>query len=415
MSQARLFELVYLLLEKGKMSAPELAKRFEVSVRTIYRDVDALSAAGVPIYTQPGRNGGVALMEHYVLSKAAFSEEEQTQLLTALRSLAGNPGLGANEALDKLSGLFQRSQPHWLEVDLSHWGGGEGDRLTFGALREAILSRKVIAFTYAGSYGEPTVRRALPAKLVFKGQSWYLQAFCLDRQNYRTFKLSRIRELTVTQRTFPTPLAPPPIDNKIAPTWPNVKLTLRFSPALAFRVYDEFDPAQVTALADGSFRVEAEFPEDNWVYGYLLSFGPLMEVLEPERIRYALAELARQIIFRCENPDIGCQNLGAIMGASFLKEDATMNKETTPFCQSCAMPLTAPDLRGTEADGSASPHYCKYCYDKGKFTGEMTMEQMIDFCAPMMAQASPGMTEEDAKEHMRTFFPQLLRWRREAK
>ena len=160
MSQARLFELVYLLLEKGKMSAPELAKRFEVSVRTIYRDVDALSAAGVPIYTQPGRNGGVALMEPYVLSKAAFSEEEQTQLLTALRSLAGNPGLGANEALDKLSGLFQRSQPHWLEVDLSHWGGGEGDRLTFGALREAILSRKVITFTYAGSYGEPTVRRA---------------------------------------------------------------------------------------------------------------------------------------------------------------------------------------------------------------------------------------------------------------
>ena len=90
-----------------------------------------------------------------------------------------------------------------------------------------------------------------------------------------------------------------------------------------------------------------------------------------------------------------------------------MMKENTPFCQSCGMPLTDPALRGAEADGSPSPHYCKYCYDKGRFTGEMTMEQMIDFCAPMMAQANPGMTEEDAKEQMRKFFPLLLRWKGE--
>ena len=114
MFQARLFELVYLLLEKGKVPAPELARRFEVSVRTIYRDVDALSAAGVPIYAAPGRNGGVALMDHYVLSRAALSEEEQGQLLTALHSLAGTPGLGGEEALSKLSGLFQRKEPDWL-------------------------------------------------------------------------------------------------------------------------------------------------------------------------------------------------------------------------------------------------------------------------------------------------------------
>lgn len=410
MSQGRLFEMVYLLLEKGKLSARELADRFEVSVRTVYRDVDVLSAAGVPVYATPGRNGGVALMEHYVLSRAAFSNEEQAQLLTALRSLSGNSALGTEEALGKLSALFQCSQPDWLEVDLSRWGGGKEDQTAFLSLRDAILNRKVISFTYAGSYGEAAPRQVLPAKLVFKGQAWYLQGLCLDRQDYRTFKLSRIRDLTVTGRTFPTPLAPPPIDSGQQGAWPTVKLTLRFSPALAFRVYDEFEPELVTPLADGSFRVEVEFPEDNWVYGYLLSFGPLMEVLAPERVRNTLAELARQIISRCENPDIGCQGLGAIMGTSFLKEDATMNKDT-PFCQSCGMPLTAPGLRGTEADGSESPHYCKYCYGKGKFTGEMTMEQMIDFCAPMMAKSNPGMTEADAREQMRKFFPQLLRWK----
>ena len=412
MSQARLFEMVYLLLEKGKMSAPELAERFEVSVRTIYRDVDALSTAGVPIYATPGRNGGVALMDHYVLNKAAFSQEEQVQLLTALKSLSGEPGLGSEETLSKLSALFQQNQPDWLQVDLSRWGGG-GDRAVFAMLREAIFGCKVITFTYAGSYGEPAPRQALPARLVFKGQAWYLQAFCLDRQNYRTFKLSRIRELAVTQRTFLAPLSPPPIDNKNGPVWPSVRIKLRFSPALAFRVYDEFEPEQVTALDDGSFQVVAEYPEDNWVYGYLLSFGPFVEIIEPERIRRQVAELARKIVSRCENHDIGCQDLGAIMGTSLIKEDANMNKETTPFCQSCGMPLTDPSLRGTEADGSPSPHYCKYCYGEGKFSGEMTMEQMIDFCAPMMAQSNPGMTEEDAKEQMRKFFPLLLRWKGE--
>lgn len=89
-----------------------------------------------------------------------------------------------------------------------------------------------------------------------------------------------------------------------------------------------------------------------------------------------------------------------------------MNKETTPFCQSCAMPLTDPALRGTEADGTPSKHYCKYCYDKGKFAGEMTMEEMIDFCAPMMSKANPGMTEDAAREQMRKFFPQMLRWKK---
>ena len=184
MSQARLFELVYLLLEKGKLPATELAQRFEVSVRTIYRDVDALSSAGVPVYAIPGRSGGVALMDHYVLNRAALSDAEQEQLLTALRTLAGTPGLGGEEALSKLSGLFQRKEPDWLEVDLSHWGDTAEDRDKFQTLKEAIFSHRVITFTYVSSYGQATSRRALPLRLVFKGQSWYLQGFCLNKEAY---------------------------------------------------------------------------------------------------------------------------------------------------------------------------------------------------------------------------------------
>ena len=407
MSQARLFELVYLLLEKGKIPATELAKRFEVSVRTVYRDVDALSAAGVPIYTTPGRNGGVALMDHYVLNKATLSAEEQSSLLTALRSLSTTPGLRTEETLSKLSGLFQRKEPDWLEVDLSHWGDSTESNNKFQTLREAILSYRIIDFTYVSSYGQTTSRQVLPVKLVFKGRAWYLQGFCLERQAYRTFRVSRVLKLTVTPQTMAPPIDPPPdIQDSTVPGF--VSLHLRFSPSVAYRVYDELKESQVKYLPDGSLEAVVSFPEDSWVYGFLLSFGDTVEILAPECVRRQVGQLARRIFEKCENPDAECQGFPATMETSHTKEDATMNEMT--FCQSCSMPLTEPQ-KGTEADGSPSQNYCKYCYNKGKFTQDMTMEEMIDFCAPFMAKSNPGTTVAQAKDQMRTFFPQLLRWK----
>ena len=106
MSVDRQFQMIYLLLEKGRMTAGELAEKLEVSQRTVLRDVDALSAAGVPVYTAQGAGGGVALLPGYVLDRAAFSEEEQRQLLLALRSLPGQEG---GQVLTKLSALFGQS------------------------------------------------------------------------------------------------------------------------------------------------------------------------------------------------------------------------------------------------------------------------------------------------------------------
>lgn len=302
MSQSRLFHLVYHLLEHGQTSAPALAEKFEVSVRTVYRDVEALSAAGVPIYTMPGRNGGVALMDHFVLNRAALSGEEQEQLLTALKSLSGDSGLGSEETLSKLSALFRRPEPDWLQVDLSHWGDVSEANARFQQLKEAILDHRVISFSYVSSYGETTAREVLPARLVFKGQAWYLQGFCLDREAYRTFRLSRMLALTVTERTFSTPLSPPPIQGSGDPP-PTVTLHLRFPPSMAYRVYDEFDGGQIKALPDGTLEVFASFPEDGWVYGYLLSFGASVEVLTPSYVRENLAALAKESFLQHEKHD----------------------------------------------------------------------------------------------------------------
>lgn len=408
MSVNRLFQMVYLLLKNRRMTAAALAERFEVSVRTIYRDVDALSAAGVPVYAVPGKGGGVALMDHYVLDRAAFSEAEQQQLLTALQSLPSGACRGAEEVLEKLSGLFQRAEPDWLQVDMSRWGDAGADNAKFAALKEAILERRTVAFTYVSAYGPASRRRALPARLVFKGRAWYLQAFCLERQAYRTFKLSRLLELEVLEETFDRPLAPPPIDGGGAGGPPEVLLRLRFSPAMAFRVYDEFDEGCITREPEGGLLVSVAFPEDGWVYGYLLSFGAGVQVLEPERVRRRLGLLGREIWRASEIADTGCQECSGTMVPSYDKEVPQMEQK---FCQSCSMPLTAPEEYGTEKDGAPSPHYCKYCYQNGEFTGEMTMEEMIEFCTPMMVQANPGMTAQQAQEQMHKFFPMLLRWK----
>ena len=403
MSEGRLFQIVYLLLERGPMTAPELAKRLEVSVRTVYRDADALSAAGVPIRAVSGQGGGFSILPGFSLSRALLSHGEQAQLLTALKSQPD----GTDALLSKLSALFGREEPDWLQVDLSHWGTPDGEKARFNDLRDAILQHKLVAFTYVSSYAQTTERRVLPARLCYKGRGWYLQGFCLTKNAYRTFKISRMVELTVTGERFTQALAPPPIDDP-APPPGQVELTLRFLPVLAYRVYDEFDRSQIVREADGSLVVRTALPEDAWLHGYLLSFGTGLEVIAPARIRLLRGRLAQGIAENAFRPDTRCQECSATMNSSQTKEGVHMEHK---FCQSCGMPLEDAALLGTETDGSASADYCQYCYEGGKFKGETTMEQMIDFCAPMMVQGNPGMTEDQAKAQMRQFFPLLKRWK----
>ncbi len=408
----RQFQMVYLLLEKGRMTAGELAEKLEVSQRTVLRDVDALSAAGVPVYTTQGTGGGVALLPGYVLDRAAFTDEEQRQLLLALQSLPGQEGA---QALTKLSALFRRGQEDWLQVNLSRWGAGEADNEKFQLLKRAVLERQALRFDYASSYGSTRPRRVLPARLVFKGQGWYLQAFDEEREDYRTFRLSRILSPEPAGEVFHRRLEPPDMEfsGDIPPLF-RVEAKLRFAPHMAYRVYDEFGQDCVVPQPDGSLLVEAVFPEDQWLYGYLLSFGAGVEVLAPDALRRRLAALGWKIYWaHASEHDTPCQGCGAMMGSSTTKEVPTMEQyKDMKFCQSCGMPLLPGTEPGTEADGSPSPDYCSYCYKGGKFQGEMTMEEMIDFCAPMMAQSNPGMTQDQAKAQMRQFFPMLKRWKK---
>ena len=208
MKNSRLFEILYLLVEKRAVTAGELARRLEVSERTIYRDVDALSAAGIPVFTQKGQGGGIRLMDQFVLDKALLSQEQQDEILFALQATLATGGRPEDGTLSRLTALFRREGGDWLEVDFTDWGSGAAERETFALVKGVILARRPLTFTYYSSAGETSRRTVEPARLVFKGGCWYLSAFCQKRQDWRVFRLMRMEELTVEEGACP-PRRPP--------------------------------------------------------------------------------------------------------------------------------------------------------------------------------------------------------------
>ena len=239
MQANRLFEIIYILLNKENVTAKELAEQFGVSTRTIYRDVDTLSLAGIPVYTEKGKGGGISLLPDFVLNKSILSEREQNEILTALQGLAHVKADEAKGLLNRLSTIFNKTAAKWLEVDFSDWSY---DNDYFNDFKVAILARRIAEFDYYSSYGEKTFRRVEPIQLWFKSKSWYLKAFCLTKQGMRLYKLTRVNNLTITDEHFPVRdlLSAEPMkdaDRERA----DISIKLRIAPEMTYRVFDDFD------------------------------------------------------------------------------------------------------------------------------------------------------------------------------
>lgn len=283
MQESRLFRIVYYLLENGKATAPELAQKFEVSIRTIYRDIDAISSAGIPIYAAQGKGGGISILSDYTLEKSFFSEQEREQILMALQGIMATTGKTSDELLTKLSGLFQMKYTKWIEVDFSDWVQGKPQQNTFVLIKNAIFQKKVISFCYFNSKGNNSKRNARPICLVFKSKDWYLYAFCLLRNDYRFFKLTRIRQVEMLSDTFTQDFTPIRIEKQIH-IEKTITVKLKFDRRIAFRVYDEFTD-NITEDTQGNLYVQVNLPDNEILYSYLLSFAEYVEVLEPQCIR----------------------------------------------------------------------------------------------------------------------------------
>ena len=293
----RLIQIVFLLLRHENITAKQLAEELCVSTRTIYRDINILSTAGIPITSQKGYGGGLALLQDFSLDKSYFTQEEQNNIVQALQILKSSNYPDADKSLNKVAGLFSHNlQSEWLEIDFSYWGSPEKERNNITALERAIINKYVITFTYFNAELTTTSQIVEPLKLVFKSHAWYLVAYSKHKNDIRTYKMSRIRELQVTNQLFDREL---PKDFSITPTYKEEYNTpvfrLHFSEKIAYKVYDEFQEKDIKKLDDGTLEVVFRYQLSDWTFLYLLSFGEYVEINEPVEARNILKEKAKKI------------------------------------------------------------------------------------------------------------------------
>lgn len=270
MQESRLFRIVYYLIEKGKSTAPELAQKFEVSARTIYRDIDVISSAGIPIYATQGKNGGIIIDENFTLDRSMLSKKEKEQILSGLQALFVANSNNTNELLTKLGALFHLKTTNWIEVDFSDWIQGQPAQNIFNDIKTAILDKYIISFEYCSNREHTVFRYIQPLKLIFKSKAWYVYGFCMLRKDYRLFKLTRIEHLKITEEHFTPPDTIPSVDTSIKQE-DIITVTLKFDKKMAFRIYDEFPRDSIIEQNDFLF-VTTSLPNSNRLYSYILSF-----------------------------------------------------------------------------------------------------------------------------------------------
>lgn len=278
-------------MEKPQMTAKELADIFEVSERTIYRDIDKLTTAGIPIYTTKGKHGGISILPDYVLDKSVLTTEEKNKIMDSLNALNEVTFSVDNDSISKLRSFFGEQYQDWIEIEFSSWGNSKEDAAIFENIKNAILQHCYTEIIYSGNQEGLVERKIKPLKLCFKDQAWYLYAYCCLRKDYRFFKLKRISQITVLDICFEPEMIGkviPNVNNKYSNNLQNIPVTLEISQEMAFRAYDELRNIEVTD--SGTLLCNIEVTDINWFTNYVLSYGSHIRVLEPLEIKESVIQ-----------------------------------------------------------------------------------------------------------------------------
>lgn len=301
----RLVSIIMILLDKKRIGAQELADIFEVSPRTIYRDIDAINMAGIPVRGASGVGGGFEIMQEYKVDKKVFSADDLSALLMGLSSLSGMiRGDELVHALAKVKSFIPADRAKEIElkvnqicIDLSPWMGNRNIQPYLETIKSALQENKLLSFEYIAHHGNKTARTAEPYQLVLKGNHWYLQGYCRIRNDFRLFRLSRMSNLQMKEEIFaPRDYQKPQLDFDSILETMQTKIKIRIHRSVMDRVldfctYEDFSP-------DGKEYYIVNFPfiDNEYHYDILLSFGDKCECLEPLHVREKMKRRIHDIV-----------------------------------------------------------------------------------------------------------------------
>ena len=297
----RLVSIIMILLDKKRIGAQELADMFEVSLRTIYRDIDAISMAGIPVRGVSGAGGGFEIMQEYKLDKKVFSTDDLSALLMGLSSLSGMiRGDELVHALAKVKSFIPADRAKDIElkadqihIDTSPWMGNKNIQSNLGQIKTALDESRLLTFEYSDRHGDRTVRTVEPYQLVLKSNHLYLQGYCHKRSDYRLFKLSRMSNLQIREEIFtPREYQKPILDFAETLETMQTKIKIRIHRSVVDRMLDFCSCEDISPDGDEYYTVSFPFIENDYYYDLLLGFGAQCECLEPLHIR---AEMKRKI------------------------------------------------------------------------------------------------------------------------
>lgn len=295
----RLIGILSLLLQKEKTTAPELAERFEVSRRTINRDIEDLCMAGIPIQTAQGTGGGISITDGYRMDRTILTSKDMQMVLAGLRSLDSVSGSSYyGQLMEKIqtgSSEFITGRDSVL-IDLSSW---YRDSLApkIENIQDAIELKKTIRFKYYAPGGD-TEREIEPYYLIFKWTSWYVYGYCLLRKDFRMFKLNRMENIAHAATFEANREVPMPdlSNEKVFPAKARVKAL--FDPSMKWQLVEEYGTHSFTEMEDGRLLFEHDYADDEGLLSWMLSCRDKVTVLEPEHIRNRLYQITSEIAKR---------------------------------------------------------------------------------------------------------------------
>ena len=290
----RLVSIIMILLDKERISAQELADMFEVSPRTIYRDIDAINIAGIPVRSTPGMGGGFEIMQKYKVDRNVFSTADLSAILMGLSSLSNMiRGDELVNALAKVKSFIPADRAkdielraHQIYIDLSPWMGNRNTQPYLQIIKTALQESRLLSFEYADRYGNKTARTAEPYQLVLKSSHWYWQGYCHKRNDFRLFRLSRTSNLQIQKESFvPRDCPKPQLDFADIMATMQIEIKIRIHESVMDRVLDYCTYEHFSPDGNEHYLVSFPFIENDYYYNILFSFGDKCECLEPLPIR----------------------------------------------------------------------------------------------------------------------------------